>query len=116
MSNSFAESKNKYEQSDSDVTFYFSEPTLPEDTNPLDFWKLNQARFPHLSMLAEHYLSILASSAPVEQLFSIAEKIFRPDRCSMSDETFQKLITIKCNAHIYNLINTHAHLINVIVK
>lgn len=85
---------------ESEVTLYLSEPVLPEDTNPLDFWKLNGSKFPKLSNLAKHYLSIPASSAPVERLFSIAGKIFRPNRCSMTDTVFQKLIAIKCNGHI----------------
>ena len=87
---------------ESEVTLYLSEPVLPEDTNPLNFWKLNGSNFPKLSNLAKHYLSIPASSAPVERLFSIAGKIFRPDRCSMTDTVFQKLIAIKCNGHILN--------------
>ena len=73
---------------ESEVTLYVSEPVLPEDTNSLDFWKLNGSKFPKLSNLAKHYLSIPASSAPVERLFSIAGKIFRPDRCSMTDTVF----------------------------
>lgn len=87
---------------ESEVTLYLSEPVLPEDTNPLDFWNLNGSKFPKLLNLAKHYLSIPASSAPVERLFSIAGKIFRPDRCSMTDTVFQKLIAIKCNGHILN--------------
>ena len=38
--------------------------------------------------------------APVERLFSIAGKIFRPDKCSMKDKTFERLIMIKCNAKL----------------
>ena len=85
-------------QNESEVESYFSQPTLPENADPLDYWK--QSSFPILSKLAQHYLSIPASSAPVERLFSIAGKIYRPDRCSLSDSVFQKLITIKCNGHI----------------
>lgn len=85
------------------VDLYLSEPALPQETNPLDFWRLNESKFPKLSRMAKYYLSIPASSAPVERLFSIiAGKNFRPDRCSMTDAVFQKLIAIKCNGHIIN--------------
>ena len=39
-----------------------------------------------------------ATSAPVECLFSIAGKVSRPERCSLKDDTFDKLNKmIKCN-------------------
>ena len=42
-----------------------------------------------------------ATSAPVECLFSIAGKVFRPERCSLKDDTFEKLnMMIKCNHQI----------------
>uniref|UniRef100_A0A1X7TPU4 BED-type domain-containing protein n=1 Tax=Amphimedon queenslandica TaxID=400682 RepID=A0A1X7TPU4_AMPQE len=86
-----------------EVDLYLSEPALPEEAKPLDFWKLNESKFPKLSRMAKYYLSIPASSAPVERLFSIiAGKIFRQDRCSMTDAVFQKLIAIKYNGHIIN--------------
>ena len=42
-----------------------------------------------------------ATSAPVECLFSIAGKVFRPERCSLKDDTFEKLKMMnKCNHQI----------------
>ena len=38
-----------------------------------------------------------ASSAVVERIFSIAGTFFRPDRCLLSDDNFQKLMFIKKN-------------------
>ena len=55
---------------------YFSEPVAEEDMDPLTFWKANTSRFPSLSKLSRKYLSIPASSAPVERLFSVAGKVF----------------------------------------
>ena len=50
-----------------------------------------------LVVIAKRVLSVPASSAPVERLFSVDGKIFRPDCCQMKDTTFECLIFIKCN-------------------
>ena len=51
---------------------------------------------PTLAVIAKRVLSVPASSS-VERLFSVANKIFRPDRLQMKDTTFEHLIIIKCN-------------------
>ena len=76
-----------------------AEPCSGKESNPMDFWKVNSARFPVLSKLASKYLKIPATSAPVEKLFSVAEKTFRPERCRLSNANFEKLMTIKCNSN-----------------
>ena len=58
---------------------------------------------PAMSKLAKRYLSVLASSGPVERLFSIAGKIFRPERCRLTDTVFENLMFIKCNSYILDL-------------
>ena len=58
---------------------------------------------PAMSKLAKRYLSVPASSGPVERLFSIAGKIFRPERCRLTDTVFENLMFIKCNSYILDL-------------
>ncbi|KAI2659489.1 Zinc finger BED domain-containing protein 4 [Labeo rohita] len=81
-----------------EVPVYFSTPCLTEDTDPFVYWKENQSRFPTLAQLACKYLAIPASSAPVERIFSVAGKIFRPERCRLNDKTFEELLRIRCNS------------------
>ena len=57
--------------------------------------------YPKLVVIAKRVLSVPASSAPVGRLFSVAGKIFRPDRCQMKDTTFECFIFIKCNKDNY---------------
>jgi hypothetical protein len=74
-----------------EITDYFSQPPLPEHSKPLDFWNENMFRYSILSKLAAKYLSIPASSASVERLFSVAGKVFRPERCRLSNTHFNNL-------------------------
>ena len=76
---------------------YFRESCQEMDTYPLDYWKINYINYPTLANLANKLLSTPATSASVERLFSIAGKVFRPERCSLKDDTFEKLMMIKCD-------------------
>ena len=49
---------------------------------------------PALAKLTNKYLIVEATSAPVERVFSTAGKIFRTDRCQLSDERFESLMFI----------------------
>ena len=83
--------------SDDEVDKYVSEPVLPKSADVLSYWKTNEHKYKHLAKIAQQYLAIPASSAPVERLFSIAGKVFRPDRCALTEKNFEKLMFIKCN-------------------
>lgn len=82
---------------EAEVSDYISQPCLPEAMDPLAFWREHAHKFPSLASIAPGYLSIPASSAPVERLFSIAGKVFRPERCELADSTFETLMFVRCN-------------------
>ena len=81
----------------SELEMYLLEQTMHIDSNPLSYWQLNAIKFPMLYEAAVKYLAIPASSAPVEKVFNIAGKQFRPDRCDLNDKTFEKLMFIRGN-------------------
>ena len=62
--------------------------------NPLDYWSKEQSNYPFFSRIAESVLSIPASSAAAERIFSIARKIYRPERCRL------KLMFIRSNIDV----------------
>ena len=82
---------------DKELDSYLCEISVDEDSNPLEWWCARSGNFPILSTMAKKYLSMPATSAPVERLFSIAGKIFRPERSSLSDGVFEMLMFIRCN-------------------
>ena len=57
---------------------YLEEPCEDENTCPLKYWKNHQSVYPSLAKTAATVLGVPASSGAVEQLFSVAGKIFRP--------------------------------------
>ncbi|KZR97174.1 Uncharacterized protein APZ42_008104, partial [Daphnia magna] len=67
-------------------------------TKPLEFWKVNQYRFPILSEIGRHVVSVAASSSSVERAFSVASDILTAKRSAMKPDLFSNLMLIKCNA------------------
>ena len=57
--------------------------------------------FSHFEILSPiFYTTWPYQHTAVEWIFSIADKIFCPDRCILKDGAFEKLISLKCNQHI----------------
>ena len=54
--------------------------------NPLDWWRKNESRFPHIAKLAKKLLCIPATSAPAERLFSHAGLIISKTRAALKPE------------------------------
>ena len=89
----------KNDDDNEEMNRYLQGPCLPMETNPLQYWT-DEKCFPKVSKVAEVVLAIPASSAAVERLFSVAGKIYRPERCRLSDNKFEQLMFIKCNSNI----------------
>ncbi|XP_042359805.1 E3 SUMO-protein ligase ZBED1-like [Plectropomus leopardus] len=56
---------------ETELTTYLLTPEVDPDTDPLDWWKRHQPNFPRLSNLTKKYLSVPATSAPSERVFSV---------------------------------------------
>ena len=61
-----------------------------EDT--LDWWRLNQAKYPDLAKLARKYLCIQGSSTAAERVMSTMGIILNKKRLSMTDENFSEMM------------------------
>ena len=68
----------------------------------LDFWRVNEGRFPALALLAKKYLSVQASSADTERMFSIAGHVFSLRRRCLGVLFFAALVWLKLNEAFFN--------------
>jgi hypothetical protein len=69
-------------------------------TDPLKWWNDNKFQMPNLCRFAFKLLSIPATSAPSERLWSIAARILVKDRARLSSELVSSLLFIKENGAI----------------
>ena len=84
-----------------EVMKYLASPCLPRTCDPLQFWVQQKVTYPRLARLSLRYLCVPASSAAVERIFSIAGNICKPNRSSLTDTTFERLMYIRCNRHLF---------------
>ena len=83
-----------------EILKYFGEQPPPKSTDPLQWWKANEARFPSLAVLAKTYLCVPATSTPSERLFSAAGNIVSKKRASPSPEHVDMLTFLHYNTHV----------------
>ena len=71
-----------------------------EDSDALNFWRTHEIIFPELALLAKKYLSVQASSAACERMFSIAGNIFSVKRRRLGIRFFTQLLLLKLNENL----------------
>ncbi|XP_034229371.1 zinc finger BED domain-containing protein RICESLEEPER 1-like [Prunus dulcis] len=76
------------------LQLYLDEPKIDRKTklNVLDFWKVNQFRYPELSILARDLLSILISTVASESAFSVGGRVLDQYRSALKPENVEALV------------------------
>jgi hypothetical protein len=79
-----------------------TQPTQEEEDNPLVFWQHSHTRFPHIAAVARKYLSLSASSVPVECMFSSVGLLTNGKRSSLSPSNLNYICFIHDNFRLFN--------------
>lgn len=78
-----------------ELDIYLEEQKAPSHIQPLEFWKINNGRFPILSRIAKIILAIPATSAGIERVFSIAGNIAAARRARTSVKNMAAVLMIR---------------------
>ncbi|CAF4948117.1 unnamed protein product [Pieris macdunnoughi] len=76
---------------------YLDDTVLSPDTNPLEWWRINQQIYPNLAKLAKIKLNAMASSVPCERLFSVAGNILTERRSRLGSRKLEQLLFLQQN-------------------
>src|SRR3989337_1361762 len=74
---------------------YFHSNSPEDNIAPLEWWKTHNVEYPILSVMAKNYLSIMSTSVPCEQFFSIAGKQITQTRNRLHPDTIQACLCLK---------------------
>ena len=75
-----------------EIARYKKEPKMSKDGNPLEFWKKNKKKFPHLVNLAKKYLCVVATSTTAERIFSTLGLLLTKRRLSLTGDNINKIM------------------------
>ncbi|XP_048357384.1 E3 SUMO-protein ligase ZBED1-like [Sphaerodactylus townsendi] len=76
---------------------YIVEPLCKRSTNPLDWWKNNEHRFPSVARLARQYLAIPATVVPPDQAFAASESALEHRRGVLAPENLDQILFLHQN-------------------
>ena len=82
---------------EAEITQFYMEKPVPRDTNPMDWWRENNTRFPKLAQLAKSVLCVPATSTPSKRLFSTAGLTVSKLRSCLKPENVNALIFLNAN-------------------
>ncbi len=80
---------------EAEVGIYMRDNPPSLDINPLDWWKVNERRFPRLATLARRYLCILRTSVASERVFSAGGLTVNRLRSRLSPQHVDMLLFFK---------------------
>ena len=67
-------------------------------SNPLNWWRDNESKYPTLAKLAVTFLAVPATSAPSERIWSRAARVLTAKRASLKSEVTSRIMFIRENA------------------
>ncbi|XP_075774069.1 E3 SUMO-protein ligase ZBED1-like [Pelodiscus sinensis] len=76
---------------------YIVEPLCKRSTNPLDWWKTNEHRFPAVARLGRQYLSIPATVVLPDQAFAANESTLEHRRAVLAPENLDQILFLHQN-------------------
>ncbi|WP_461384565.1 hAT family dimerization domain-containing protein, partial [Devosia indica] len=74
---------------------------IQSTSSVLDWWRVHQAAYPTVSILAAEYLCIPASSASVERMFSVNGHQLNKRRRAMEESKVNQLTVLRDNLHLF---------------
>lgn len=84
--------------SDPEFVMYENEREIGRNENPLEWWRLNKSKYPRISQMAYKYLSIMATSAPSERMFSASGHLTSDKRSRMTPDNANLLLFLNKNS------------------
>ncbi|CAG8695432.1 1162_t:CDS:2, partial [Rhizophagus irregularis] len=88
-----------------ELNSYFNSTPEPGTINVLEWWKGHKSNYPTLAKMARNYLSIPATSAPVERLFSESGNLITPERNRLRSDIIHAIMCLKSWLTIPNITN-----------
>uniref|UniRef100_A0A663F7A5 HAT C-terminal dimerisation domain-containing protein n=1 Tax=Aquila chrysaetos chrysaetos TaxID=223781 RepID=A0A663F7A5_AQUCH len=76
---------------------YIVEPLRKRSTNPLDWWKNNEHRFPAVARLSRQYLAIPATAMLPNQAFTTSESTMEHRRAVLAPENLDQILFLHQN-------------------
>lgn len=80
-----------------ELTAYLMILNVKEDVNPLEWWRKHEEDYQRVGKLAKKYLSIPATSASSERLFSVTGNIVTCKRASLLPDAVDRLAFLSKN-------------------
>jgi hypothetical protein len=87
--------QNQSTEIENELEIYLASNSPSLDIMPLEWWKIHSSEYSILSQMAKDYLTIMSTSVPCEQLFSIAGKQITPTRNRLNSDTTQACLCLK---------------------
>ena len=81
----------------SEIFKYNNLDLINSNNDFLDFWCLNNNKFPKLSIIAKNIFAMPSTEVSVERAFSIMKYILSDQRMSIADDLLEKLLMVIIN-------------------